>query len=204
MIPSIWRLIFLFGIPAFVISCREPSMMAGKEPSISAADLMNADPAQDVRCALRRGERRFLVVSDFAESVPGAGNRPEIVNRYGTKRVFGTSDTAPEEIEYNALDYAEVYNRLLLRYLAASGEIARRGPFIHGSMIPPQTLNRTVSDEMTPQSVSLRRRSGNVALIKIESATMSMQRAQSSVPRMRLPSEIVQLHPMEFPQLRHL
>jgi hypothetical protein len=82
----------------------------------------------DLHAALARGDKRLVSVMSLGESVPGAEDRPDAIKRFGTKLVYGTSDAAPSDLQANALDYAETYNRLLLRRLKASGEISKVPP----------------------------------------------------------------------------
>ena len=65
---------------------------------------------------------------DIAERLPGVEQRPDVTFRFGSRPIEGTSDAARDELETNAYDYAEIYNRLLLRHLIRHGEAARVGP----------------------------------------------------------------------------
>lgn len=102
---------------------------AGKfRRNLIASELLDADPAADVCAALARGDKRFLMIADIAERVPGTEERPDVTSKYGTRFIQGTSDAAPAIVEDNAYDYADVYNRLLLRHLILRGEVSRVGP----------------------------------------------------------------------------
>ena len=87
-----------------------------------------ADPVQTLMAALKRGDKRFLLISGFTESQSGAEYRPDAVNRYGTRTIEGTGDTISMRLQEGATDFAEIYNRLLIRHLIATGQISNAGP----------------------------------------------------------------------------
>jgi hypothetical protein len=147
------RLPMSFLILAAMSSCTRPSPSVnershldlptsrssiGPRPPILASRLLDADPAKDLEAALEHGDIRFLGVLDIGERLPGVEDRPDVTFRYGVLYIEGTSCTAPLDIQQNAYDYADVYNRLLLRHLKATGKAARVGP-------PPTTLPYTTA-----------------------------------------------------------
>ncbi len=79
----------------------------------------NADPVKDAQDALASGQAKFVGVTELGEFVPGAENEPALVSRLGVNYVKGSSDTADKASEDAAVEYAEIFNRILVRQLRA-------------------------------------------------------------------------------------
>lgn len=118
----------IFLLPSCSVETNSMPSDTTYRAKLTAAELMTADPVEDLHAALRRGDTRFIGILDIAEDVPGAEQRPDAVTKYGVRYVQGTSDTTPYNIGMNAYDYAEIYNRLLIRHLKATNGIAPFGP----------------------------------------------------------------------------
>jgi hypothetical protein len=87
----------------------------------------HADPARDLRAALKKGDSRFLAISGYGLEVPGV---PNFMKRYGGKHSYrileGTSDMVSGEegsrLQKLVEDYAERYNKLLIKHLTQIGQ----------------------------------------------------------------------------------
>ena len=117
---------------AILASCERPpssgetghSMQA---PSREAQELMSADPVRDLSAALRAGDKRFLAVSHgMGFMIPGV-DYPYYLPDYDYVTIKGTGDDIDDDVQLNAIDYAEIYNRILQRYLRQRGELPSRG-----------------------------------------------------------------------------
>jgi len=82
-----------------------------------------ADARRDVNAAMAHGEFRFYAINGIAPGiVPGVeqyGADKEMVKKYGYRTIAGTSDYSNGDLNQLAYQYAETYNRILLRYLRA-------------------------------------------------------------------------------------
>lgn len=90
-------------------------------PKREAAATAKADPVADVAIAIRSGDKRFLAVMEVGEYFPGVESRPDVVEKFGHTVIVGTSCISP--FEEAAIEYAAVYNTILLRHLSQMGEL---------------------------------------------------------------------------------
>jgi hypothetical protein len=73
---------------------------------------------------MRRGDYRFLGIVELGEWIPGVQDRPDATEKYGVRFIEGTGDDVDAVVEDSAREYAEIFNRLLLRRLKTSGKIS--------------------------------------------------------------------------------
>jgi hypothetical protein len=77
------------------------------------------DPCRDFAAAWSAGDKRFIAVRGFATDVPGV--KEEIYKAAilsgNVNAIEGTSDRAPVAAQDAAIEYAEIFNRLLVRRL---------------------------------------------------------------------------------------
>lgn len=93
-----------------VVGCSPPT----RTESLTAKNLLEADPVADVQRATADDDYRFVAVMELGQTCPGAEDRPDAFEKFGVKLVKGTSDDAATDLEMNAVDYATIYNRLLM------------------------------------------------------------------------------------------
>lgn len=99
------------------------SQQAGDVPRLDELRrLEHADPSRDLQGAISVNDLRFIGIMGYALEVPGVEHYHErYASSSGVKIVEGTSDVI-YGVEHRRLidiarEYAEKYNRLLLRYL---------------------------------------------------------------------------------------
>ena len=88
---------------------------------------LNADPVEDARKALGKGDIQFLAVYGFTNYVPGV---PDFSEKYSQKYTFfiieGTSDAfhSPSDmaLQLQVTDYAKKYNQTLLSHIEGKVE----------------------------------------------------------------------------------
>lgn len=85
-------------------------------------NLVGADPKQDFARARAKGDVYFLAVRGLTLMVPGVKrSQQHLVRQVGRRIIQGTSDVVPDErarkLRQNALEYAERYNQLVVKFL---------------------------------------------------------------------------------------
>jgi hypothetical protein len=77
------------------------------------------NPCADLAASLAAGDRRFIAVRDFATDIPGVTEETykKAITTANINVIEGTSDTAPIAAQDAAIEYAQIYNRMLVRWL---------------------------------------------------------------------------------------
>ena len=88
--------------------------------------LEHADPAEDLKDAIKMNDLRFLGIAGYGVAVPGAETAAHLHEKYGVKIIEGTGDVifGPEHGRLIGVagSYARRYNGLLLKYLQSKNQ----------------------------------------------------------------------------------
>jgi hypothetical protein len=101
---------------------RESQQAVKKSPTSKLQRYELADPASDLRAALKAGDTTFLAVTGYTLTVPGIPDfKSKYSHKYHYRVIEGTSEFVPTasdlRLQVAVRRYAETYNRLLLRHL---------------------------------------------------------------------------------------
>lgn len=107
----------------FAFFLNSPAACAEKNPVEQLRWIEKANPATDAEAALKINDHTLLAVRGYTWVIPGTdeSKKLEYKTRYGVRLILGTSDTVISEEHLRlirlATDYAENYNRYLLKRL---------------------------------------------------------------------------------------
>jgi hypothetical protein len=111
--------VFLPALLAVIVCGSLSSCQSRPAPvEITAETAARGDPCTDVAKAIARSDFRLLELRDMGSFVPASDNWSfAIQQKYGTKPVTGSSDTLSEQDDLCVRNYAEIYNRLVIRHI---------------------------------------------------------------------------------------
>jgi len=115
ILPALFCFVLTFGLVK----------SAAAQDTLAGVDLLYpklAYPEEDARTAIKKNDLRFIAVDRYGKDTPGVNSYPRLKNHYGTKFVrqpFRIIVTPSQDFSFRirARAYAEIYNRILVRYL---------------------------------------------------------------------------------------
>ena len=120
------RSMWLISTLVITLSCcpnNRNSSQSAPAP-LKASLLSTADPVHDLALSVKAGDLRFVGVKNMGEFIPGGEDQGTLTAKFGVKYVEGSDDTDPKPDVDAAFEYAQIYNRLLIRHIR-SREMAK-------------------------------------------------------------------------------
>jgi hypothetical protein len=112
------KLLSLFTIcaltSAFLVGCGSAVSESHQSP---LDKIGKPNPLRDFESAVKKSDFRFVGWMSLGEFVPGVEERRDVISRFGVRFLEGISDTSPKKVQEEAVEYAQIYNLVLLRYI---------------------------------------------------------------------------------------